>query len=135
MFAFNRSHLLALCAWEVTVTGILLLILLLGIRRGHTWGKGDLMFLAYVAVCGIFVTAAIVFLSRPFGRFGATVTGILCGLTPSILLFTWVFIARPGFEESAGTAGVAMIIAAPSAAGGAIAGLICSWRTTKDISS
>lgn len=127
MSRFHRLHLLALCGWEVTVLGILL-ILLLVMRPNRTWDKGDLVFLAYVAVCGVLVTAAIAFVSRPFGRVGSVVTGILCGLAPSVFLFSWVLVTRPGFEASAGTAGVAMILAAPSAVGGAIAGLVCSWQ-------
>ena len=134
MFRLNRLHLLALCAWELAVTGILLIMLLV-MRPDHTWSKGDLVFFTSVAACGIFVTAAIGFFSRPFGRVGGVVTGVLCGLAPSILFFSYVLIMRPGFEESAGTAGVAMILAVPSAVGGAIAGLICSWPTKKCLNS
>ena len=128
MFSFNRRHLLALLAWEVTVIGVVF-ILLIAMRPSHTLHRGNLLFLAYVAVGGIFVTAAIAFFSRRLGRIGAAVTGILCGLIPSIILTSWLLIARPGFEESAGTAAVAMMLAVPSAVGGAIAGLVCSSRT------
>lgn len=123
-----KRHLLALCAWEVSVIAILV-ILILVMRPNHIWNKDDLVFFAYVIVCGIFVTAAIAFFSRPFGKVGAVVTGLLCGIAPSVLMAGWVLMARPGFEESAGAAAVAMALAAPSAVGGAIAGFICSWPT------
>ena len=128
MFRINRLHLRALYAWELTVTASLVVLILL-MRPDHTLSKNDWMFFACVAVCGIFVTAATAFFSRPFGRVGAVVTGLLCGIAPSVLMVGWVFIARPGFEESAETAAVAMMLAAPSGVGGAIAGAICSRRT------
>jgi hypothetical protein len=128
MFSFNRLHLLALSAWEVVVIGTLLVILRV-MRPEHTWQKSDLVFLSYVAVCGLLVTTGTVVFSRPFRPVGAVVVGLLCGLAPSVLMFGWVFLARPGFEESAGTAGVAMILAVPSAVGGAIAGFISSRPT------
>jgi hypothetical protein len=125
MFRINRLHLEAFCAWEL-IAAATLVVLILAMRPNHMWNKNDLMFFAYVTVCGIFVTAAIAFFSRPFGKVGAVVTGLLWGIAPSFLMASWVFMARPGFEESAGTAAVAMVLAAPSALGGAIAGSICS---------
>ena len=127
MFRINRSHIEALCAWELTVTTTLA-VLILAMRPDHIWNKDDLLFFAYVAVCGIFVTAVIAFFSRPFGKVGGVVTGVLCGIAPSVLMAGWVLMARPGFEESAGAAAVAMALAAPSAVGGAIAGFICCRR-------
>ena len=128
MFRIDRLHLQAFWAWELTVTAILV-VLMVVVRPNHLWSKNDLVFLGYLTVCGIFITSATVFLSRPFGKVGAIVTGLLCGLAPSLLLAGWVLIARPGFEESAGAAAVAMTLAVPSAVGGAIAGSICSRRT------
>lgn len=127
MFSFNRLHLLALYAWEVVVIGTLLVILRL--MPNHTWQRSDVVFLAYMAVCGLLVTAGIVFFSRRFSAVGAVATGLLCGLAPSVLMFVWVFLARPGFEESVATKGLAMILAVPSAVGGAIAGFISSRST------
>lgn len=82
-----------------------------------------------MVACGLLVTIAIAFVSRPFGRVGAVVIGILLGLAPSILLFSWVSLARPGFEAYTVTTALATILDVPSAVGGAIAGLICSWPT------
>lgn len=70
MFRLNRLHLQALAAWELTVTATLA-VLILAMKPNHMWNKNDLVFFAYVTVCGIFVTAAIAFLSRPFGNVGA----------------------------------------------------------------
>jgi len=86
--------------------------MLLVMRPERTWDSGDLVLFMSVAVCGvlvsgILVTAAIGFFSRRFGRVGGVVMGVLCGLSPSILLFSYVLMVRlmrPGVEESAGTA-------------------------------
>src|SRR5258708_6509788 len=39
-----------------------------------------------------------------------------------------VLVAKPGFEASAGSAGFAYTLAAPSSVGGMLAGIICSAR-------
>ena len=54
--------------------------------------------------------------------------GLLCGLLPSALLFAYVLIVRPGFEASAGAAGIAELLAVPSGVGGALAGIVFSRR-------
>lgn len=128
MFRINRAHLRALSAWELIVTASLVIVIL-AMRPDHALSKNDLMFFACMAVFGIFVTAATALFSQPFGRVGAVVVGLLCGIAPSGLMVAWVLLRRPGFEESAGTAAVAMMLAAPSGVGGAIAGAICSRRT------
>jgi len=130
MLRINRAHLRALYAWELIVMASLV-VLILAIRPDHTLSKNDLTFFACMAVCGIFVTAATAFFSQPLGPVGAVVVGLLCGIAPSVLMVGWVLLVRPGFEESAGTAAVAMMLAAPSGVGGAIAGAICSRRTLK----
>lgn len=127
MFRISRVLLRALYAWELTVMSSLVALILM-MRPDHMLSKNDLMFFACVAVCGIFVTVATAFFSQPFGRVGAVVAGLLCEIAPSVLMVGWVLIARPGFEESAGTAAVAMMLAAPSGVGGAIAGAICFRR-------
>jgi hypothetical protein len=104
MLRINGSHLQALCAWELTVTTTLV-VLILAMRPNHMWSRNDLVFFSYEAVCGIFVTAAIAFFSRPFGKVGAVVAGLLWGITLNVLMAGWVLMARPGFEESAETAG------------------------------
>lgn len=124
MFRISKVHLRALYAWELTVTTTLVLLILF-MRPGHAWSKNDFVFFTYVVLCGVLVTTATALFSRPFGRIGAIVTGLLCGIAPSIVMVAWVLLARPGFEASAGTAAVAMMLAAPSGVGGAIAGLIC----------
>jgi hypothetical protein len=86
------------------------------------------VWIAELAICGLFVVGAVALLSRRVGKVGGAITGVLCGLVPSALILTWVFVARPGFEASAGAAGLAYMLAAPSAVGGAFAGIICSRR-------
>ncbi len=59
-------------------------------------------------------------------RIGGAITGLLCGLLPSMLILTWVVVAQPGFEASAGSAGLAYLLAAPHGIGGTLARMICS---------
>jgi len=123
---FTRRPVIAVCAWEACVIGYSLADLAL--TGGHIWSTDDLVWLAELAICGLFVVGAVALLSRRFGKVGGVITGVLCGLLPSALILTWVFVARPGFEASAGGAGIAYMLAAPSAVGGAFAGIICSGR-------
>jgi hypothetical protein len=125
MPSFNRP-VIAVCAWEACVIGYFLAVLAL--IGGHIWSIDDLVWIAKLAVCGLFVVGAVALLSRRFGKAGGAITGALCGLVPSALMLTWVLVARPGFEASAGGAGIAFMLAAPSAVGGAFAGIICSRR-------
>ncbi len=122
----NRCPVIAVCAWEACVIGYFLAYLAL--TGGHIWSMGDVVWIAELAICGLFVVGAVALLSRRFGKVGGAITGALCGLLPSALMLTWVFVARPGFEASAGGAGIAYMLAAPSAVGGAFAGVICSGR-------
>jgi len=132
MPSFNRS-VIAVCAWEACVIGYFLAALAL--IGGHIWSTDDLVWIAELAVCGLFVVGVIALLSRRFGKAGGAITGALCGLMPSALMLTWVFVARPGFEASAGGAGIAFMLAAPSAVGGAFAGIICSGRKKASVTS
>jgi hypothetical protein len=126
MPSLSRRSVVALCAWEVCVIGYSLASrALIG---GHTWSADDLLWIAELAICGLFVVGAVALLSRRFGKVGGAITGVLCGLLPSVLMLTWVFVARPGFEASAGGAGIAFMLAASSAVGGAFAGIICAGR-------
>jgi hypothetical protein len=126
MPSFNRCPVIAVCAWEACVIGYSLAVLAL--TGGHIWSTNDLVWIAELAICGLFVVGAVALLSRRFGKVGGAITGVLCGLLPSALILTWVVGARPGFEASAGGAGFAYMLAAPSAVGGAFAGIICSGR-------
>jgi len=126
MPSFSRCPVIAVCAWEACVIGYFLADL--AFSGSHIWGTDDLLWIAELAICGLFVVGAVALLSRRLGKVGGAITGVLCGLLPSAVILTWAFVARPGFEASAGGAGVAYILAAPSAAGGAFAGIICSGR-------
>lgn len=119
---------MAVCAWQVCVIGSFLAFPVLTGGPAHIWSKGDLAWIAELAVCGLFVVGAVAKLSRRFGKIGGAVAGLLCGLLPSVLLLTWVFVARPGFEASAGGAGMAYMLAVPSGIGGVLAGIICSEK-------
>lgn len=132
MSLFNQRLFLAVCAWEVCAIGYCLADLAL--TGTHIWSKDDVMWFAALAVCGLFVVGIVAWLSRHFGKIAGAAVGALCGILPSVLLLTWVFLARPGFEESAGTVGVAYKLAAPSAMGGAIAGIICSGMKRASLS-
>jgi hypothetical protein len=132
MPSFNRP-VIAVCVWEACVIGYFLAALAL--IGGHIWSTDDLVWIAKVAVCGLFVVGAVAWLSGRFGKVGGAITGGLCGLLPSALMLTWVFLARPGFEASAGGVGISYMLAAPSAVGGAFAGIICSGRKVSVTSS
>jgi len=118
--------LIAVCAWEACVIGFFLASLALTGR--HIWGKDDFVWIGWLAICGLFVVGAVALSSRRFGKVGGAVVGGCVGLLPSVLLLTWVLAARPGFEASAGGAGFAYVLAAPSGVGGAVAGIICCGR-------
>jgi hypothetical protein len=101
----------------------------------HTWGKTDLLFLAALALCGLWVVGIVALSTRSLGKLGGGVAGVLCGLLPSALILMWVFVARPGFEESAAGAGVAYALALPSGAGGVVAGILYSGREKTSMTS
>jgi len=126
MPSFTR-YVVALFAWETCVIGsVFATVLFLG---GHIgWSKDDLAWIAELIVCGLVVVGAVAWLSGRFGKIGAAAMGVLFGLLPSMLILAWVFVARPGFEESAGSGGFAMLLAGPSGVGGALAGIICSGK-------
>jgi hypothetical protein len=133
MSSLTKRLLAAVCAWEVCVIGYFLVVLAL--TGTHIWGKDDVVWIGELAICGLFVVGAVALLSCRFGKIGGAIAGVLCGLLPSVLILTWVFVARPGFEASAGGAGVAYMLAAPSGVGGAIAGIICSRRTKASVTT
>jgi hypothetical protein len=122
----RRSHLWALFAWEACVLGSLLLISTL---FGHQeLDKNAAVFFALLASCGVVVVACVAFVASQFGKLGGAIAGTVCGLLPSVFLIGGASLIRPGFEESAAMAGMSVVLAGPSGVGGAVAGLICSWR-------
>ena len=122
----KRSHLYAFLAWEACAIGGHLI--LLASFASHNWDKGDLTLLLYVAGLGFLVVFPIALAVPRFGKVGGAVIGMLIGLWPSAAALAYVFVRRPGFEESAGTFAVALMFAGPSAVGGALAGIICSRK-------
>ena len=94
---------MAVCAWEVTVVGSLLTTFALS--GTHIWGKDDYVWPMELAICGLVVVGVIALLSRRFGKLGGAITGLLGGFLPSVLMLTWVLVARSGFEASAAGAG------------------------------
>jgi len=133
MASSSGNFLIAVCAWEVTVIGTLLITVAL--FGTHTWGKDDVVGITKLVICGFVVVGVIAFLSRRLGKLGGAITGVLCGLLPSVLVLTWVFVAKPGFEASAGSAGLAYMLAAPSSFGGMLAGIIFSARKKASVTS
>jgi hypothetical protein len=130
---FIRRLVIAVCAWAACVIGSFLSYLAL--IGSHIWGKHDLVWIVFLAILGLFVVGTVEVLSRRFGKVKGAIVGVLCGILPSFLILTWVFVARPGFEESAGSAGFAYMLAVPSGVGGAIAGIICSSLKKPTVSS
>ena len=122
----KKSQLYALLAWEACAIGGHIIIFAL--IASHIWDRGTLIFLVYIAGVGFFVVVPIVIAASRFGKLGGAVVGMLIALWPSALGLAYVFVIRPGFEESAGTFAVATMFVGPSAVGGALAGVICSRR-------
>ena len=121
----NRFHAFALCAWEICVIASLAT---LGMLTGNlSSNKETVAFFAVVAASGLLVVALTAFFARSVGTVGAAVTGLSCGLVPSVLLFLYAEIGRPGFEASAAVALMAIVLAIPSGVGGVLAGILCSW--------
>jgi hypothetical protein len=133
MATLIKRLLAAVFAWEVCAIGYFLAALAL--TGSHIWGKDDVVWIAELAICGLFVAGAVAQLSRRFGKIGGAIAGVLCGLLPSVLILIWVLVGRPGFEASAGSAGVAYMLAAPSGVGGGIAGIIFSRRKKTSVTS
>lgn len=123
MSIFKRS-VFALCAWEVCVVGSLLISLM--VSSTHIWGEDDIEGTVGLAICGLLVVGAIVFVCRTLEKRGGAVAGMLFGFAPSLLIFMWAWLSRPGFEGAAAGAALATMLAVPSGIGGALAGLISS---------
>ena len=123
-----RSHLLALGAWEVCVVGSLLT---LAAVKGNLTppGKEDAVGLSLMTGSGVLVVAAVSIFSSSVGRLGGFLTGLACGLLPSVLMLIYIWVVPPGFEKGAAMVVGAIVFAVPSAAGGGVAGLICSWQS------
>jgi hypothetical protein len=116
--------LVGVCVWQVCVIGSFLA--LLASRNDHVWSNDDLVWFTRLAVCGLFVVGAAALASLRFGKIGSAIAGLLCGLLPSIIILTLVYVERPGFEATAAGAGIAYLLAVPSGVGGALAGIICA---------
>ena len=131
MRSFNGRFPIAVCAWEVCVIGTLLTIFALS--GTHIWS--NVVWIALVAICGLIVVGVMAPLCRRFGRLGGVITGLACGLLPTVLIITWVFVAQPGFEASAGIGALAFLIAIPSSVGGMVAGIILSTEKSESVIS
>jgi hypothetical protein len=84
MSSLTKRLLAAVCAWEVCVIGYFLVVLAL--TGTHIWGKDDVVWIAELAICGLFVVGAVALLSCRFGKIGGAIAGVLCGLLPSVLI-------------------------------------------------
>lgn len=133
MRSFIPRLALAFCAWEACI--VLCFLAVFSSIPEHIWSRDDIVWFAKLAVCGLFVVGVVASLSLRLGKIGGAIVGLLCGLLPSVLLFAYVFVVRPGFEASAGTAGIAELLTVPSGVGGAIAGIICSRRKKTSVTS
>jgi apolipoprotein N-acyltransferase len=113
------------------VVGSLLILLIFS--RTHIWGEDDIEGLVGLAICGLVVVGAIVFVCRGREKRGGAIAGMLFGFVPSLVIFMWVWLAQPGFEGSAGGVALAVTLAVPSGIGGALAGLISSNRNERTL--
>jgi len=127
MRSFIPRLAISLCAWEACI--VLYFLAVFATIPEHIWSKDDIVWFAMLAVCGLVVVGPVALLSLRLGKIGGAIVGLLCGLLPSVVLLAYAFVVRPGFEASAGTAGIAELLVVPSGVGGAIAGIICSRRT------
>lgn len=125
----KRRFLSALGIWAACVIGFF--VVSLAFSQQHIWSKSDFLWVAELAGCGLVIVGTIALLSQRLRRLVGVIVGAVCGLLPSILLVAWATLVRPGFEESAGAVGFAVMLAAPSAVGGALAGFVCSRRTRR----
>lgn len=92
----------------------------------HIWGEDDIEGIVGLAICGLLVVGAILPVCRRLEKRGGAITGMLFGLAPSVLIFMWAWLSRPGFEGAAAGAALATMLAIPSGIGDALAGLISS---------
>lgn len=128
---FNRSYLFGLIVWDVCVIATYAALIMRVWRRSLE--SYDLPWMAAVTVCGAVVVAVIAAAASRLRRIASAFSGFGIGLLPSLLIVAWVLIARPGFEESAGSVGVAYALAFPSSIGGALAGIICSRKRSESV--
>ena len=126
MRSFIQRLILALSAWEVCV--VLYFLAQFASSPMHMGSRDDIVWFAQLAVYGLFVVGFAGLLCLRLGKIAGAVVGLLCGFLPSALLFAYVLVVRPGFEASAGMAGIAELLAVPSGVGGALAGIIFSRR-------
>ena len=127
----GRSYVVALIVWDMCVIATYAALMVHAGRR--SLGTYDLPWMAATTVCGVIVVAVIALAVRRLRRVAAAFSGFGIGLLPSILIVAWAFIARPGFEESAGSVGAAYALALPSSIGGALAGVICVRRRSESV--
>lgn len=120
----SKIYFKAFLVWQVCVLG--LFIALKEFSGHHGWGREDVGWVVALLFTGAVVVSLIAALCRRQGKVGALITGVLCGLIPSVVVIACVSLTQPGFEESAGGIGAAVVLAVPSGVGGAIAGIICS---------
>lgn len=83
---------------------------------------------------GMVVVGAIAYLCPRFGRIGAATVGLACGLFPSAFILALpLVVSRHNMFEMAGAFAIAVIVAVPSGAAGALAGIICSGQQKKTL--
>jgi hypothetical protein len=127
---FLKRFLWALCAWQVCGFSFYA-----SVYWKEIWGEDDLVRITKLAVCGLVVVGCVALLSRPLGKIAGAIVGLICGLLPSVLMLISISIEKPGFEESAGGAAVAVLLAIPSGVGGTIAGIICAGRKKASVTA
>jgi hypothetical protein len=127
-----RSHLLALGAWEVCVIGSLIA---LAAWKGNLTppDKEDIVDLSVVVGSGVLVVAAVSIFGSSLGKLGGFLTGLACGLLPSVLMLIYIWVVPPGFEKGAAMVAGTIAFSVPSAVGGGVAGLICSWQSENPV--
>jgi hypothetical protein len=125
MRILNHRFFLAVCVWEICVIPPLSIE---AAFRPHIWSKALFAWVAIVTICGFAIVSLVALLSRHFGKLGGAISGFLCGVSPSAVILAWVILTAPGFEASAGWAGIAYLFVLPTSIAGTIAGIICSGQ-------
>jgi hypothetical protein len=103
------------------------------LRGGATWQYGDLKGALPIAFCGVPIIVVCSLLSGKVGPVASVLLGALIGVIFMIAGgFLWAQFVVRGFEASAGTFGVSIMLSIPSGVGSGVASWLNSRRSLPD---